>query len=263
MNDFERLQTIKDPRWANTFKCDIQKNIAEIREDEHAARLVGLDNKYCAESRHIHNLKSIIKEYQVLSKKLQESCKENILSGFDDRHLVERFGYLKPNEIKMNLLQSMFKIKCEMKSTLTNVRNKVGQLRNVHRKLIRKQAKMDSNKHLIDDKYTKVIMTKVGDMDSKIALVELYNKKTEKILDLVNQNLFHYDNVLEQLQNDAAKMSAQILEVIEVGTFFKEDEANFIQTFKDTKNHTELRMQEEIKRMNTLKKNIDLLEHSR
>lgn len=262
MNDFERLQMINDPRWTNTQKCEILKNVAEMGEAEYSARLTGIETAFRAEFQQIQNLNSDIKKYKLLMKKIRENYKDKILSGIKDQNLVERYGNLHPSDVIASIARSIYKIENESNLLAPEIGRKKRKLAELREQLVYDRARM-AKKHVTDNETAKAVMARVADVDTKIALVDLSNRKTEEMLDLVGQNLVRYDTLIEQLRNDAGRMAAYIMQQIEIGTFFKEDEANYIQGRKDVQRATEARVFGDMNGMDHLNAKMDSLERAR
>lgn len=262
MNDFERLQMMNDPRWTNTQKCDILKNVAEMGEAEYRARLAGMETAFRAECQQIRNLNSDIKKYELLMQKIRENYKDKILSGIKNQNLVQRYGHLHPKDVKASIARSIYKIANESNLLAPEIEKKKLKLTELREQLVYDRVRM-AKKHVTDNENAKAIMAKVADMDTRIALVDLTNRKTEEMLDLVRRNLVQYDTLIEQLQNDAGRMAAYIMQQIEIGTFFKEDEANYIQSRKDVKKATEARIYKDMNDMDHLNAKMDSLERAR
>lgn len=262
MDDFNRLLMMNDSRWTNTLKCDIKKNIVEIGEAEQRARFIGMKTALRAEKQHIINLKLDIKKYKRMGNNIKDNYKTKILSSIKNEDLLKMCRNLHPNIIRPKIIRTIHKVENKSNVIRPKINKKKIILEKIHKRLASNRRKT-TKKNMLDNKSTEVIMAKVADMETKIALIDLNNRKTEKMLDLVRQNLSLYDRLMEQLQNDAEKMAINIMEEIEIGTFFKEDEANYIQNGKDIKRVMEERMYKDTNRVDHLNAKMDLLERCR
>lgn len=262
MDDFNRLLMMNDSRWTNTLKCDIEKNLVEIGEAEQRARFIGMKTALRAEKQHIVNLKLDIKKYKRMGNSIKNNYKTKILSSIKDEDLFKMCRNLHPNKIRPKIVRNIHKIDNKSNVLGPKINNKKIMLEKIHKRLANNRGKT-TKKNMLNNKNMEAIMAKVADMETKIALVDLNNRKTEKMLDLARQNVSLYDRLMEQLQNDAEKMAINIMEEIEIGTFFKEDEANYIQDGKDIKKVMEERMYKDINRVDHLNAKMDLLERCR
>lgn len=260
MNEFERVKMMNDPRWTINSKCDIIENLMKLGEAEKDARHAGMNVEFQNETKCLQNLKKDIKKYQQSIKDANTHYKETILSGIDDRTLVEKYRYIHPDGIKSRIDYSIHKIREESDFLKTIIEKKRKMLERIKHEYYSDQENCETTSTY---NKAKIVMSKVADMDKKIALVDLNNRKTEEMIDLAKQNIFKYDFLIEQLQNDTGEMATNIMKEIEIGTYFKEDAANYIQNKIDEKTAIGKRINKEMFRMDKLNSIMDSLEHNR
>lgn len=260
MNEFKRVEMMNDRRWTVNTKCDILENIMKLSEAEKHARLAGMDVEFQNQVKYLQDLKRDIKNFHKSIKDANTNYKETILSGIEDRTLVEKYRDIHPEGIKSRIDNSIHNIRYESNLMKIKIDKKKSILQKIQAQYYSKEevVKIDSV-----DTQTKVTLSKIADMDKKIALVDFNNRKTEKMIDLARKNVFKYDLLIEQLQNDAGEMATNIMKEIEIGTYFKEDSANYIQSKIDEKTKIEKHMFKEIFRMDQLNSIMDSLEHNR
>lgn len=260
MNEFKRVQMMNDRRWTVNTKCDILENVMKLSEAEKNARHAGMDVELKNQIKYLQDLKKDIKNFNKSIKDANTNYKETILSGIEDRTLVEKYRDIHPEGIKMRIDHSIHKIRYESNLMRIKIDKKKDILEKIQAQYYSKQQviKIDSV-----DTQIKVTLSKIADMDKKIALVDFNNRKTEKMIDLTKQNVFKFDLLIEQLQNDSGEMARNIMKQIEIGTYFKEDSANYIQTKIDEKAKFEKRMYKDMFRIDQLNSIMDSLEHNR
>lgn len=259
MNEYERVKMIKDRRWTNTLKCDILENIAKLGEAKEYIRHAGMKSTIKNEKLYLNYLRNDLKKYEPVIKEINNNFKDKILTGIEDRTLVKRFKYLDPNGIKSSINRSIFKIGKKSNLLVVEINKKKNQLRRIQNRVY-KQHKDESE---YEDTRTKEILLKIANIEKKIALVDLNNRKTGEMVDYAKQNLIMYDSIIEQLRKDSGEMAINIMKEIEIGTYFKEDAANYIQNFIDEKTENEKCINKEMLHIDQLNSIMDSLEHTR
>lgn len=254
MNDYKRLDMIKDRHWTNILKCDLLSKYAVLVNADDNIRHEAMDIKLNKEKKYVHNLKIDHKIYRDIVRKSKN--KDLLLSGIENRILAERYKSLHLDGIKSITEGNInrFNHKSNKLIKETNKRNR--ELEDIQKCLL------EVDKNIIEDITTKKIM-EIKKIDKKLALVHMYNKKTELMVKFAKHNLSLYDTTIEQLRKDIGLMAKNLMKALEIGTFFKEDEANFIQSYIDEKTDIENRINKDMVRINQLNSIIDSLERSR
>ncbi|VVC36856.1 Hypothetical protein CINCED_3A000984 [Cinara cedri] len=245
----------KDWRWTKTLKCDIIKNITRLGNAEKCARLVGMDMILKNEDKYHEDLKRDIQQFKDETKKINTGN----LTGIESRTRKERYGRLKPKEIKLSIWHSLNRINNESNLLINRISKIKKKLKNTQKRWSELQF---NNQHGTDEK-TKVAMGKMAVVDKKLALVDLNNRKTSEMVNYARQNLIVYDTLIEQLQVEVANMATAIMKEIEIGTMFKEDAANYTQSYIDQKLENEIYVNKEMFRVDQLNSIMDSLEHNR
>lgn len=256
MNDYKRLEMINDRHWTNITKCDILAKYAGLIEADKNIRDKGLDIKLNNEKRYVHDLKKENRTYRELTKKTKNQNNDSLLSGVQDRILVERYKSLRPDGIKLITEGNIFRITHKSNRLIEEINKKNYELEDIQASLL------DINENIIEDTLKQEII-EIRKIDKKLALVHMYNKKTKLMVDFAKHNLSIYDTIIEQLRNDVGLIGKNIVKALEIGTFFKEDEANFIQNYLDEKTCTENHINKDMVRINQLNSIMDSLERSR
>lgn len=259
MNEFDRVNIMEDQRWTNNLKCDIMENITKLGDAEQRDRLAEMDVTLLNENMLLCDIKKNIGKYYEQFKEVNGDFKDMILSGTGCRTLLERYRPLFPDQIKSSMNHSI--------NTTTNVTNsRLKQVNNALNKLeiMRRTAnpQKEGQKH-IKTKKMETIMGKVANKVKRIALVDLTQRKTKKMVDEVKQNLIRYDIVIEQLQNDARTMALNIMKDIETGTNFNEDSANYIKSYFSEKDEKEKCINKHKSHLDKLNSIIDSMERTR
>lgn len=256
MNDYKRLEMIKDRHWTNILKCDILSKYAGLVNSDENIRHEGMHIKLDKEEKYVHNLKMDNKVYRDLVRKSKNQNKDTLLLGIENRNLVEKYKNLQPDGIK-SITESdinRFNYKSNKIINKTNIRHR--ELEDIQKCLL------EMDKDIIENAKTKEIM-EIRKIDKKLALVHMHNKKTELMVNFAKRNLSIYDTVIEQLRQDVELMGKNVIKTLEIGTFFKEDEATFIQSYINEKTDIDNRINKDMVRINQLNSIIDSLERSR
>jgi len=252
---------MKNKFWTNTLKCDLQKNILDLREKQKHIIDTGMNSIFKSNKLFVKKLKNDIKIYQQAEKQINANYKDKTLSGIKDQHLFERYGKLHPNDIKKSIMRSIYKVNNELNILEPSMEKNKVRLKKIHEQLLYKHKK--SKKPVLENVKAIRIMLKVSEIEKKIPLLDLRYRKTQQIIDLVKQDLILCDNFLDQLQNDADKLTSNIIEHILVGTYFKEDHSTYNQYFSDIQASMDKHMHNEITRIDLLNAKMDTLERSR
>lgn len=256
MKSYRRLEMINDPHFTNTTKCNILTNKAKLIDANKHICLEGMNINLKNKKKYVHNAKKDVKTYQKLLKKIHYHNNDILLSGIENRVLAERYKNLKPENI--------------ISITEGFIHGVVNKSNTLAKKIQKRKDKLDNIvKHLLQNEVDSIKDTKIREimdikkMDKKRALIDIINRKTQLMVNFAKQNLTMYDTVIEQLQNDIGLMGVDIMKELEMGTFFKEDEANFIQSYIDEKTKTENRINKGMQRVNQISSIMDSLERSR
>lgn len=256
MNTYERLEMINDRRFTNTTKCDILTNKAKLVEAEEHVCLEGMDIHLKNEKKYVHDAKKDIRMYHRLLKKIHYHNNDVLLSGIENRVLADKYRNLKPDKI-ISITEGFIHNVVNKSNTLTKkIQKRKDKLNNIEKHLLQKEVGP------IKDTKTQEIM-EIKKIDKKRALIDMNNRKIQLMVNFAKQNLTMYDTVLELLQNDSGLIGIDIMKELEMGTFFKEDEANFIQSYIDEKTETENRINKDMKRVTQINSIMDSLERSR
>lgn len=259
MNEYALVEMMKDRRWTNTLKCDIIHNITRLGESEKCAHLVGMDMIMRNEAKYHVELKKDVKNYNNETKEMNTGYISKILTGIESRTRKERYGHLNPFEIKSSIWHSLNHNHNESNVLV----KKIIETKNILKTIQERWSRLQINdKHATDEK-TKAAMGKIAKVEKKIAMVNLNNRKTSEMVNYAKQNLIMYDTLIAQLQVEVAKMATDIMKEIEIGTMFKEDAANYTQSYIDQKLANEIYVNKEIFRVDQLNTVMDSLEHNR
>lgn len=256
MNDYKRLEMIKDRNWTNILKCDLLTKYAGLINASENIRHEGMNIKLNKENKYVHNLKIDNKIYRDLARKNKSQNNDSLLSGIENRILAERYKNLHPDGIKSITESNINRFNHKSNVIIKEINRRNRELEDI-RKLL-----LEIDKNIIDDTTTKEIM-EIRKIDKKLALVHMYNKKTELMVNFAKRNLSMYNTVIEQLRQDVGLMGKNVMKALEIGTFFKEDEATFIQSYIDEKTDIENRINKDLVRINQLNSIIESLERSR
>lgn len=258
MNDFQLVHSMKDRRWTNAIKYDRIKQLTELAEADKNVRRAGLDEALRNQETFIYNLTSDIQSYQ---RTLRDSKNmKNILGTVTDRNLVARYRHLQPNEIKSSVDRHINKTRKQIDLLAIQNETKLKQLEEIQVRVI----KMKAEKNMFNDSIgSNLINDDIIDIDEKIKLVTLNINKTNRMIDLTKKNLSVYDTLIGQLEKDAGELASHIMNTIKIGTYFKEDEANFIQNYIDEKALNSKRKKKTKSLMARIGLKMDMLEVNR